>query len=41
MLGGIKIWHTPDEQMMGDGMTKVVDREKFFKCRNYMMNVTD
>ena len=25
--------------MMADGMTKVVDRDKFFKCRNYVMNV--
>ena len=25
--------------MMADGMTKVVDREKFFKCCAYMMNL--
>ena len=41
MLGGIKIWHTPDSQMMADGLTKVVEREKFLKCRNYMMNVKE
>ena len=27
-------------KMMADGLTKVVDRDKFFRCRNYMMNVS-
>ena len=26
------------DKMMGDAKTKVVDRTKFFKCRQYEMN---
>ena len=27
------------DKMMADGMTKVVDRNKFMICRSYMMNI--
>ena len=29
----------PTDKMMADMMTKVVDKNKFFLCRNYMMNL--
>ena len=28
-------------KMMADNMTKVVDKTKFFTCRNYQMNITE
>ena len=34
----IKMALVVTDDMMGDNMTKVVDRSKFFKCRNYQMN---
>ena len=34
-----KFFLAPTDKMMADGMTKVVDRHKFFVCRNYMMNI--
>ena len=30
---------TTTDKMMADNMTKVLDRDKFFRCRNYQMNV--
>ena len=27
--------------MMADGMTKVVDKDKFFKCRDYAMGIEE
>ena len=35
----IRIFLTTTDKMMADNMTKVVDREKFFRCRNYQMNI--
>ena len=29
----------PTHRMMADGMTKVVDKDKFFKCRDYALRV--
>ena len=37
---GITIGLVPTHLMMADDKTKVVDREKFFRCRNYQMNWT-
>ena len=34
-----KFFLTGTDTMMADSMTKVVDRTKFFVCRNYMMNI--
>ena len=34
-----RFYHTTTDKMMADSLTKVVDRLKFFKCRNYMMNI--
>ena len=31
---------TPTASMMADGMTKVVDKTKFFLCRNFYMHIT-
>ena len=28
----------PTDKMMADDKTKVIDREKFFRCRNFQMN---
>ena len=28
-------------KMMADNLTKVVDKTKFFVCRNYQMNIMD
>ena len=39
LQGQIRIFLTTTDKMMGDNMTKVVDREKFFRCRNYQMNI--
>lgn len=35
-----RIYLIATHKMMADGLTKVVDREKFFRCRNYMMNIS-
>ena len=37
--GRAKIVLTGTANMMADGMTKVVDKNKFFLCRNYLMNI--
>ena len=37
--GGAKFILTPTANMMADGMTKVVDKSKFFLCRNFYMNI--
>ena len=29
------------DRMMADGMTKVVDKDKFFKCRDYAMGIEE
>jgi hypothetical protein len=34
-----KFFLAKTDEMMADGMTKVVDRTKFFICRSYMMNI--
>ena len=31
----------PTHRMMADGMTKVVDKDKFFKCRDYAMGIEE
>lgn len=35
----IRMFLTTTDKMMADNMTKVLDRDKFFRCRNYQMNV--
>ena len=30
---------TTTDKQMADSLTKIVDRSKFFACRNYMMNI--
>ena len=34
-----RFFHTTTDKMMADNLTKVVDRTKFFACRNYQMNI--
>ena len=38
-LHRVKIFLVGTFHMMADNMTKVVDRDKFFRCRNYQMKL--
>ena len=39
LKGRVKLFLTKTDNMMADNLTKVTDRDKFFKCRNYQMNI--
>jgi len=41
LLKKISISLVSTHKMMADNMTKVVDKTKFFTCRNYQMNITE
>ena len=34
----IALYHTPTDLMMADDKNKMVDRTKFFKCRDFQLN---
>ena len=34
----IALYHTPTDLMMADDKNKMVDRTKFFKCRDFQVN---
>ena len=39
LRNAVTVLLTPTENMMADAMTKATDRQTFFRCRNYMMNI--
>ena len=39
LMGRARFLLTTTDKMMADGLTKVVDRTKFFACRAYLMNL--